>query len=441
MMLFFAPDNDARMSDMPSILSCSLHDRFRASAESEAWRIECENAGWEWARVADEHFRAVSDLHPEKKAILRVGVKDNIHCRGFSTRLGTRRYRQYPKESAAALEQVPTQYITCKTQLTEVTLGLDAGCGNPLVPDGWPGASSTGSAVAVAANICDVAIGTDSLGSVRIPAAACGVISLRMTYTPEMLRGVLPISPSFDALGWFGRTLDDLRFALEKFNVLRDVAKLERPAFRLGIVTEVLEDPYCDQDVLLAYRMLFDSVPDDRVELVEISLGEEVWNSRAAAWKLCARESFESLSLFRERLAPIGDDVRRVLDLGERVSAKEARRIRLLQATLQETMLAQMKDWALDAFILPVYPFHLPSPAEISTWPMLFPDVHDASAENAAGYAPLASVLGWPALSIPVFQNGSRQEKQNQLGFQLVGRPYCEKHLMDLGKLLTIECK
>jgi Asp-tRNA(Asn)/Glu-tRNA(Gln) amidotransferase A subunit family amidase len=87
------------------------------------------------------------------------------------------------------LTGVPPANVTCKTQLTEVTLGRDAGCQNPLFAGDWSGASSAGSAVAVAANICDVSVGTDSVGSIRIPTVACGVVGLRLTHAASLLRG------------------------------------------------------------------------------------------------------------------------------------------------------------------------------------------------------------------------------------------------------------
>jgi Asp-tRNA(Asn)/Glu-tRNA(Gln) amidotransferase A subunit family amidase len=434
---FFSLNDTVTMEGIPRILSHSLRDRFKASAASDPWRIECEDAGWGWARIADEHFRSLSELHPAKKTIMRIGVKDNIHCQGFATRLGLHRYRQYPNASAAVLENIPTEHITCKTQLTEVTLGIDAGCSNPRFPGAWSGASSTGSAVAVAANICDVAIGTDSLGSLRIPAAACGVVSLRMTYDREMLTGLLPVAPSFDAVGWIARTLDDLSFAMERLNVLRGPTKPVGRTFRVGMVAEVLADPYCSPSILQTYQALSRRATNKRVELVEISLGEPLWNSRVAAWKLCAREAFESLSHVGKRLGPIGGDATLVLDLGESVSANEAQQIRLSQDAIRNTMHSQMEAWALDAFIMPATPFFLPTPAVISSLPMLFPNVHDASAAAFAGYAPIASVLGSPVLSIPISLVENGQDGRKQLAFQLIGRPACERDLLEIGEWLT----
>jgi amidase len=77
---------------------------------------------------------------------------------------------------------------------------------NPLLPDCLPGGSSSGSAVAVAAGLADIALGTDTGGSVRVPAAFCGVYGFRPTHGRVSLDGVLPFAPSYDTVGWFARS-------------------------------------------------------------------------------------------------------------------------------------------------------------------------------------------------------------------------------------------
>ncbi|CAN5135034.1 amidase [soil metagenome] len=76
---------------------------------------------------------------------------------------------------------------------------------NPRAPGRLPGGSSSGSAVAVAAGLADIALGTDTGGSVRVPASFCGVFGFRPTHGVLSLRGVLPFAPSFDTVGWFAR--------------------------------------------------------------------------------------------------------------------------------------------------------------------------------------------------------------------------------------------
>jgi amidase len=82
---------------------------------------------------------------------------------------------------------------------------------NPLVPDRVPGGSSSGSASAVAAGLCDFALGTDTGGSVRVPASFCGLYGIRTSHSRISTAGVMPMAPSFDTVGWFARDAATLR--------------------------------------------------------------------------------------------------------------------------------------------------------------------------------------------------------------------------------------
>ncbi|MGF6770897.1 amidase [Paraburkholderia sp. GAS199] len=81
---------------------------------------------------------------------------------------------------------------------------------NPRWPHALPGGSSSGSASAVASGAVDVALGTDTGGSVRVPAAFCGLWGMRPSHGAISLDGVLPFAPSFDTVGWFARSVDQL---------------------------------------------------------------------------------------------------------------------------------------------------------------------------------------------------------------------------------------
>jgi len=428
---FFPAATRAGMDGMPDILAGPLRARLATANADPEWGAACAHVGQEWAREADEYYRAVATPHPTRQPLIRVGVKDNIDCEGFPTRLGSRRYRHYPQRSAEVLTRIPAENITCKTQLTEVTLGIDAGCRNPLFPGGWPGASSTGSGVSVAANICDISIGTDSLGSVRFPAVACGVVSLRSAHDPALLRGVLPMSPSLDAVGWFARTVDDLRLAAQRFTSLRPAAPPGGRRPRLALVTEVLSDDLCDQRVLRDYESYARRAEASGIEVLEVSLGE-VWKVRLASWALCARESYEMFSPYAELLEPLGEDVRNVMRLGQEIPPSAAEELRSRLPSLREDAGTRLARLAADVLVMPVAPFVLPSPEEVAAWPMIFPDVRDPAAEALAGYAPVASILGWPALTVPVRRDAA--DSPRQAGVQLLAPPGSEFMLMDLAE-------
>ena len=111
--------------------------------------------------------------------------------------------------------------IVGKTNLVELAFGADGvnpwfGTPvNPLDPARIPGGSSSGSAVAVADDDADVAFGSDTGGSVRIPAACCGVTGLKTTNGRVSLEGVAPLSPTLDTVGPMARTVDGLVLGMQ----------------------------------------------------------------------------------------------------------------------------------------------------------------------------------------------------------------------------------
>ena len=145
----------------------------------------------------------------------RLAVKDCIDVAGLPTTVGcpviAERARPADQDAAvvAAARRSGAQ-IVGKTNLSELcwsALGTNAWSGmpvNPADPRRVPGGSSSGSAVAVAAGEADVALGTDTGGSVRIPAACCAVVGLKTTWGRVSLKGVYPLAPSLDTVGPLG---------------------------------------------------------------------------------------------------------------------------------------------------------------------------------------------------------------------------------------------
>lgn len=86
---------------------------------------------------------------------------------------------------------------------------------NPAAPGCLPGGSSSGSASAVASELCDFALGTDTGGSTRLPASYCGIFGMRPTWGRTDMRGVLPLAPSFDTVGWLARDVTTMRQVAE----------------------------------------------------------------------------------------------------------------------------------------------------------------------------------------------------------------------------------
>lgn len=168
-------------------------------------------------------------------------VKDFIDIEGHVTGCGNPRWLETHGPAAATAPCVTTLLdagatVIGKTISDELAYSLNGDnfhYGTPLnaaAPDRVPGGSSSGSASAVSAGLCDFALGTDSGGSVRIPASYCGLYGIRTTHGLLPLDGIVPFMPSLDVLGWFAR---DATLFAEVGRLLLPAAKPCPPLRRL----------------------------------------------------------------------------------------------------------------------------------------------------------------------------------------------------------------
>ena len=182
-----------------------------------------------------------------KLSSLTFAVKELYDVKGFVTGAGNPHWKKtHPVAEATApsVEMLLNEgaTLTGKTISDEMAFSLDgenAHYGTPLntrCPDRIPGGSSSGSASAVAGGLVDFALGTDTAGSMRIPASYCGIYGFRPTHGAISLEGVHPMAPGFDVAGWFARTPDILakvgsvllgieipEFKVSKFVIARDL--------------------------------------------------------------------------------------------------------------------------------------------------------------------------------------------------------------------------
>jgi aspartyl-tRNA(Asn)/glutamyl-tRNA(Gln) amidotransferase subunit A len=139
-----------------------------------------------------------------------LGVKDLFDTAGFTTTYGSAIFRDHrPAQTAEAVIRLEAAgySVAGKTNLHEFAYGITSdnphfgAVANPLDRSRIPGGSSGGSAAAVAAGLCQVALGTDSAGSIRIPAACCGIVGFKPTHGLVPMDGCWPLAPSYDAGG------------------------------------------------------------------------------------------------------------------------------------------------------------------------------------------------------------------------------------------------
>ncbi len=152
-----------------------------------------------------------------------IALKDNIDVAGVPTTGGIEAYRRsVPEHDADVVRRLRDAgaVILGKLNMHEAAHGATTAneaygyCQNPHQPGYTPGGSSGGSGAALAAGLCAGALGTDTLGSVRIPASFCGVAGLKATYGLVSTRGVMPLSYALDHVGPMARSCEDLTLML-----------------------------------------------------------------------------------------------------------------------------------------------------------------------------------------------------------------------------------
>jgi amidase len=199
----------------------------------------------------------------------RLAVKDCIDVEGLPTTAGCQVIAEQASPAArdaavVAAARRSGARIVGKTNLTELcwsASGVNPWSGtppNPLDARRIPGGSSSGSAVAVAAGEADVALGTDTGGSVRIPAACCGIVGLKTTWSRVPLDGVYPLAPSMDTVGPLGADVAAVELGMRLIDPGFAGASADPPA-RVGRIrtpSDVTVDPATDAAVDAALAAL-----------------------------------------------------------------------------------------------------------------------------------------------------------------------------------------
>jgi 2-dehydropantoate 2-reductase len=254
-----------------------------------------------------------------------VAVKDNTDVRGVVTTNASTVGVPPPAERDAAVVarlRAAGAELLCKTNLLEYAAGsVNPAYGmtfNPRDESRTAGGSSTGSAALVAAGVCDLALGTDTGGSIRIPAAYCGIVGLKPTFGLVPVEGVFPLSQSCDHVGTLTRTVAQTAALLGvlagRTYELRPVSRL-----RLGVLRRQIDDPdlvpAVRDRVLEAIERLgaagFDVVDIDvpELDLVDDVLGAVVLRE---AWDVHRH-------LYERQAADYGPGTRALLELGSRI--------------------------------------------------------------------------------------------------------------------------
>lgn len=346
-----------------------------------------------------------------------ISLKDNIYTKDVRTTAGSKILRDFvPQRDAVVVSQLKEAgaIILGKTNLHEFAYGVTTNnphfgpARNPWDLSRIPGGSSGGSAAAVAAGLCYGSIGTDTGGSIRIPAALCGIVGLKPTFGRVSVADVVPLSPRLDCVGPLARSAGDVTLLLDPILVrgekevrLQSAKRTKSPSlrgFRVGVPRDFflkivsVEVEYAFESALRVLRKLGATLKEASIPLLQET--EDAGNQ--IAWAE-ATHYHQHAGWFPDRAADYGEDVRTRLELGAKVTATM-----YLQALEQREAFiggfhAAMADAKLDALVVPTTPIPAPAIGEETT--AVCGSNHPTRALLLRNNRP-ANLAGLPAISI-----------------------------------------
>ncbi len=211
----------AKKTSSAELVADSLRRLAELNPKLNAFITVMDESAREAARRADEELARGRDRGPLHG--VPVAVKDVFSTAGVRTTAGSKLFANYvPRQDAAVVERLAEAgaVLVGKTNMHELAYGITSNnphfgaVRNPRDPERIPGGSSGGSGAAVAAGMVPAAMGSDTGGSIRIPASYCGVVGLKPTYGRVSRFGVLPLDFSLDHMGPLTRTVRDAAVVL-----------------------------------------------------------------------------------------------------------------------------------------------------------------------------------------------------------------------------------
>lgn len=348
-----------------------------------------------------------------------VAIKDLIDMAGLPTIAGSRALAEAPpapKDAAClhgirAAEAAGELHIVGKTNLHELAFGItgvnnwSGTPANPLDPRRVPGGSSSGSAVAVALGLAEMALGTDTGGSIRLPAACCGVAGLKTTHGRIDLTGVRPLAPSLDTVGPMAANVHGLIWGME----------LLEPGFTLD---GTIPAPLLGRLRLPAHPQIDEAIDrvlaESGIAVVDVDLPR--WAQTADdTMGVIASEAFD-VDGYLLATGKVGADVAARLEGGGRIGPDERRRLDAAKVA-----------WRLQLGEVLGRVGVVVAPVLTDVPPLL----EEATRMYSIRQAHPVNLAGVPALALPVPRSGSLPAS-----VQLIGPAGSEELLLATGLVL-----
>lgn len=356
---------------------------------------------------------ALSEIFDLGSGSLIGVVKDNFDVAGSTTVMGSRAFAQAaPAERhAEVIDRLIAGgcHLRGRAKMHELAFGvsgINAWQGtplNPLFPKLITGGSSSGCAAAVASGHVDFAIGTDTGGSVRQPAACCGVIGYKPTFGRVSHRGVHPSGSSLDCVGAFAREVD----TLERVAAIIDPEFVRAPIAAITTIGIVATD--ADEDVSAAFS---EAIARSGLKAKMVAL-PSILEAFRAALTIIGAEMWRAFGSEPERFAQMGEDVATRLRATADITRSD-----VVEAEEVRTHFTAEVDDALEAVGILAMP----------TLPQVPPTLVEAKrGQNLlrlTQYVRPFNLSGHPALSLPIVTTAGMPA-----GLQLVGRKHHDANL------------
>jgi Asp-tRNA(Asn)/Glu-tRNA(Gln) amidotransferase A subunit family amidase len=353
-----------------------------------------------------------------------ICVKDIVDVAGMPTTAGGAGWIRHPDTDATVVARLRAAgaIVVGKGNTNEFACGIDGrnphkgDCRNPHDPERLSGGSSSGPATAVASGMAEAAVGTDTSGSIRVPAALCGVVGIRPTRGLVPSAGVVPLAWSLDAVGPLAR---DVATAAR---VLDTMVGRERPApaprvsgMRIGLATELLD--LAEEPVAEAIEATVGHLREQGAEVVDVAL-PDLGGRGAAIHRIiqCCEVAAVHAPWFAEQRDRYAPEVRARIEPGYHLGSEVYLRAQRHRRLFTRAFAAAIRG--LDAVIAPASPVLAP---RIADEEITVRGARRRTRPALLSCVAMFSQLDGPAVSVPI---GLREGLP--VGLQVIGRPHGE---------------
>jgi len=385
-----------------------------------AYLTVCGEMALEQARRAETELFAKGRGKKRDRGPLHgvpISLKDNIYTKDVRTTGGSAILREFvPLHDAPVVTALKKAgaVILGKTNMHEFAYGVTTEnphfgvTRNPWDRERIPGGSSGGSAAALAAGLCYGSIGTDTGGSIRIPAALCGCVGLKPGLGRVSAEDVIPLSPTLDFVGPMARTAEDAALLLEPIFVHgkneRKVVPGRVPSSRarrpcLGIPKEFFLE-VLDAEVEAAFGVAVKILEKRGARVKEVAL-PQIKETEDAGNEIAWAEAtlyHENAGWYPERAAEYGEDVRKRLAMGTQVTAVSYLRAMEFREKFKGLFQEALEESSVDALMVPTTPIAAPRIGEGSV--SIQGKTHATRGLLLRLNRP-ANLAGVPAISVP----------------------------------------